>query len=261
MTTQTNSSNHTYYNLFLFQVGSVLGGLFTVLILTLWVGYQLDPTQSLLGNISQLVVTQLPTSWQTVFQEQASVMGLPLTNETPAYWYMARIGGIVAYLLLWLSNIWGIVISSKIAKGYISAPLIYGMHEFLPALALVFTILHSVILLGDSYINFNIFHLLIPFTSPYAPFWTGLGTIAFYLLLAILITSYFRKRVGQKMWRKLHYVAYLCFVLALGHGIMAGSDSSSFIIQAMYLFTGLSVFFLTIFRILTATSTKTKKSA
>lgn len=259
MTTQTNSSNHTYYNLFLFQVGSVCGGLLTVLILTLWVSYQLEPTQSLLGNLSQLAITYLPVSWQVVLQQQAAMMGLPLTSETPAYWYMARIGGIVAYLLLWLSNVWGIVMSSKFAKGFISAPFIYGMHEFLPALALVFTVLHSVILLGDSYINFNIFHLLIPFSSPYAPFWTGLGTISFYLLAAILMTSYLRKQVGQKMWRALHYVAYLCFVLALGHGIMAGSDSSSLMIQTMYWFTGLSVFFLTIFRVLTTSSAKAKR--
>jgi hypothetical protein len=35
--------------------------------------------------------------------------------------------------------------------------------------------------LGDHYISFELFHLTVPFSAPYQPFWTGLGTIGLYL--------------------------------------------------------------------------------
>ena len=58
---------------------------------------------------------------------EAQTMGLPLAEESPAYWYVARSGGVVAYLLLWLATIWGIVMSSKMLKGLIGAPLVYTL--------------------------------------------------------------------------------------------------------------------------------------
>ncbi len=110
---------------------------------------------------------------------EAKAMGMPLGETSSAYWYVARAGGILAYLLLWLAVFWGITMSSKMAKGVVNAKLIYGLHEFFPVLALIFAALHAVVLLGDSYIQFSVWNLLIPFTSPYEPLWTALGVLAF----------------------------------------------------------------------------------
>ncbi len=164
---------------------------------------------------------------------------------------MARAGGIVAYLLLWLATLWGIVMSSKAAKGRIAPLTVFGLHEILPLLATLFAAFHAVILLGDSYINFNLIHILIPFTSPYEPVWTGLGTIALLFSAALVVSFYVRKRIGQRVWRLFHFTAYLAFVLALVHGMMAGSDSGLLGIKAMYVFSGATVLFFTYYRLLT----------
>lgn len=181
---------------------------------------------------------------------EASLMGLPLAADTPAYWYMARAGGIISYLLLWLSTVWGIFMSSKVMKGILNAGQMLGMHQFLSILAIIFSLIHAIVLLGDSYISFNLIHLLIPFTSPYEPFWTGLGSIAFYLILALTGSFYIRQHIGQKVWRAFHYSAFLAYFLAMGHGIMAGSDSGLLSTQLMYLITAGSTLFFTYYRIL-----------
>ncbi len=137
-------------------LGVLFGGLAALGGLWLWLDYQADPTYSLLAALSTYLATVLPVSAQIFLQNEARIMGLPLTGETSAYWYMARAGGIISYLLLWLSVVWGLIMSTKITARLIPAPIAYGLHELLSILALLFIALHSVVLLGDSYINFNI---------------------------------------------------------------------------------------------------------
>lgn len=178
-------------------------------------------------------------------------MGLPLTGQTSAYWYMARSGGIVAYLLMWLSVVWGLTLSTKISDGLVPAPIAYGLHEFLSILAVLFAALHAIVLLGDEYIDFNVFHLTIPFIAPYEPLWTGLGTLSLYLSAALTGSFYVRKQIGQKRWRALHYFTFVAYLLILAHGLMAGTDSKLGLMRLMYLSTGLSVLFLIYYRLFT----------
>lgn len=184
--------------------------------------------------------------------QEAQTMGIPLAEASPAYWYVARAGGILAYLLLWIAVFWGITMSSKMAKGVVQAKLIFGLHEFLPFLALIFAALHVVVLLGDSYIQFRIWHLLLPFTSPYEPLWTGLGILAFYLMIALVVSFYVRNRIGSKRWRSFHYVAYIAYLLALVHGVQVGTDSGRVAMQWVYVGTATLILFATWYRILTA---------
>ncbi|HEV2370976.1 MAG TPA: hypothetical protein VGS19_02305, partial [Streptosporangiaceae bacterium] len=66
-----------------------------------------------------------------------------------------------------------------------------------------------------------------PFASPYKTFWLGLGALSCDLLLALIATSLARGRLGQRAWRKLHWLAYACWPLALAHGLGAGTDRAA----------------------------------
>jgi predicted ferric reductase len=147
--------------------------------------------------------------------------------------------------------VWGLTLSTKISQSLFPAPLAYGLHEFLSLMTLAFVAAHTFILLGDSYVNFNIFHLIFPFTAPYEPVWTGLGVIAFYLAAIMSGSFYLRKWIGQKLWRVLHYLTFVTYLLALGHGFMAGTDSVLLALKFMYGATGLAVLFLVYYRLLT----------
>lgn len=231
--------------------GILVGGVIALVSLWLWLDYQANPAHSLLAASSANLAAAMPSSIRELLGFEAHMMGLPLTGQTSAYWYMARAGGLVAYLLLWSSSIWGLTLSTKVISDMIPAPLAYGIHEFLSILAIIFAVLHAVVLLGDQYIQFNIFHLAIPFIAPYEPLWTGLGTIGLYLSAALTASFYIRRQIGQKVWRAMHYIAFVAYVLALVHGLMAGTDSPLAITKLMYLGTGFSVLFLTYYRLFT----------
>jgi predicted ferric reductase len=183
-------------------------------------------------------------------------MGIPLVEGTKAFWYVARAGGLIAYLLLWMATLWGVLISSKMAKGWIDGTLLYNMHEFLPILAMLFASLHAVVLLGDAYIGFSVLDLLIPFRAPYRPLWTGLGSLALYLSIALIASFYLRGLISRRAWRTFHYLTYLAFVLALVHGLMAGTDSSQPAVYWMYVATGATLLFATLYRVLTVTGSR-----
>jgi predicted ferric reductase len=231
-------------------LGIVFGGAVTLIGLWLWLDFQANPTHSALAVLSANLAATLPASWQVFLGHEAEVMGLPLTGGTKAYWYMARAGGIVSYLLLWLSVVWGLVLSTKIMHNLVPAPLAYGLHEFLSLATMLFVMAHAVVLLGDSYIGFNLFHLTVPFLAPYEPLWTGLGTIGFYLATVLTGSFYIRQQIGQRVWRILHYLTFVAYILALVHGVMAGTDSGLKLMKLLYLTTGGSVLFLIYYRLL-----------
>ncbi len=241
----------TLLDITLVGTGLFIGGVVALSGIWLWLDYQADPTHSMITILSTRLAALIPLGLSNAISQQLQLMGLPLSADTKAYWYMARIGGLFGYLLMWLSIVWGLLLSTKMVARQISPAIAFGMHEFLSILAIVFSVLHGVVLLGDSYINFNIFHLLIPFTSPYEPVATGLGVVGLYLTVAITGSFYIRKRIGQKVWRMFHYLAFGSYLLILAHAIMAGTDTTWLGTKLMYLLTGLIVLFLVNYRLFT----------
>ena len=174
------------------------------------------------------------------------------TNTVQVMWYVTRAAGLTAYLLLWLSTVWGVAVSSKVFDPVLHRMFTYDFHQFLSLLAIGFTILHVVVLLADQYLPFSVAQILVPFSAPYRPVWVGFGTIGLYLTLLVSITFYIRRWIGQKTFRVIHLVSYLAFIAAALHGLFAGTDSPLPTVQAMYLLTTLSVVFLTAYRIVTS---------
>ena len=171
-----------------------------------------------------------------------------------AVWNLTRASGIVSYFLLAASTIWGLLLSTKLIKNSVPPAVALALHNYLSWTSIGLSIFHAGLLLFDSYFTFQPWHLLIPFTGPYAPFWVGLGILGFYLMGLTSASFYARKRIGQKRWRKLHYLTFIAFAFVTAHGWMAGTDSLQLV--WMYAISTLSVIFLTTFRILTAVTGK-----
>ncbi|MCA9919475.1 MAG: ferric reductase-like transmembrane domain-containing protein [Anaerolineales bacterium] len=201
-----------------------------------------------LGMLGGLVL--LGSSWLLVNTPLGATFtnALALTEKTP--WYFTRSAGTVAYLLLAGSTIWGLLLSTKLLKETIPAALSLAMHNILSWLAVVLTGLHALALLWDSYYTYTLSDLTIPFIGPYRPGWVGLGIIGFYLMFLTSLSFNFRKQIGQKRWRQLHYATFAVYILATVHGVMAGTDTANLGMQALYWGSGLLVLFLTNFRLL-----------
>ncbi len=95
--------------------------------------------------------------------------------------------------------------------------MIDGLHRNVSLLAVVFLVLHVITSVLDSFAPISLTAAVIPFISSYRPFWLGLGALAFDLLLALTITSLLRARIGHRVWRRVHWLAYACWPIALIH--------------------------------------------
>lgn len=168
-------------------------------------------------------------------------------NTQQAAWYLTRAAGIMAYLLLWLSTVWGLAIPSKILADVMNGEFAFDFHQFISLLAIGFLFLHVFILTADRYLPYSLAQVLIPFLSPYRPVWVGIGSIAFYLTLLVTVTFYIRKRIGMKAFRLIHYSSLLAYLGGVLHALMSGTDSSLPAIMIMYIVTFLAVVFLVVY--------------
>jgi len=153
--------------------------------------------------------------------------GVTLSTDTRLSWHLVRAAGLTSYTLLTASTLWGIFLASRVIKDWAPGTLSLILHASASWLGVVLVLVHMGLLLFDSYYSYTLSNLLIPFTGPYRPLWTGLGTIALFLLIGITLSFSFRRLIGQKAWRLLHNLSYVTFALATVHALFSGTDSTS----------------------------------
>lgn len=178
----------------------------------------------------------------------ANLQLLPVSEKLA--WYLTRSSGTIAYATLVLSTVWGLMLSTKLVKAWVPAPMALLMHNWLAWTGVGLSAFHAIVLLFDSYYIYTVGDLLLPFTGPYRPLWVGVGTLSFYLLLLTSGSFYARRWIGAKAWRRLHYFTFLAFLMVTAHGWAAGTDSAQ--LRWLFIGSGSLVLFLTVYRILEA---------
>ena len=171
-------------------------------------------------------------------------------------WYTVRTLGFLAYLVVAGSVLYGLLLSTKILDAIAHRPVSFALHKDLAVVGLVLAILHSVVLLADQSFAFTPRAILVPFSSPYATTWVGIGQLTLYGLAVVTASFYVRRQIGQRAWRLLHYLTFLVFIGATGHGIMSGSDSGSGWAFWVYLVPGSTAIFLLVYRIVVSVSAR-----
>jgi sulfoxide reductase heme-binding subunit YedZ len=146
---------------------------------------------------------------------------------TDAMWAFGRVSGVVAMVLLTVSVLLGILTRSGRPLPGLPRFSISLIHRNLALLASVFLVFHVGSLMLDSYAKLNVVDILVPFLGSYKPFWQGLGTVAVDLLIAIIITSLFRKRLGVRLFKAIHWLTYAMWPIALVHSIGNGTNGTS----------------------------------
>jgi len=168
-------------------------------------------------------------------------------NTTQVTWYVTRAAGFIAYLLMWLSTIWGLAVSSRVLEGKLHGSYTYDFHQYISLLGIGFLGLHMAMLLFDQYLPYSVAQVLVPLLSTYRPVWVALGILSMYILLLVTVTFYMRDRIGQKAFRVIHVFSLLGFLGAAFHGLLAGTDGPLPVVTLMYALTVLSVVFLTVY--------------
>lgn len=143
-----------------------------------------------------------------------------------ALWVVGRGTGITALGLFTLSIALGI--GTRSGRPLVTLPrfAVLDVHRFAALLGTVFVFIHVGNLLADPYAQLRLIDLTVPFVGAYEPLWLGLGTLAFDLLLAVMVTSLLRHRLGIRVFRVMHWVTYAVWPIAFAHALGNGTDSS-----------------------------------
>lgn len=140
-------------------------------------------------------------------------------------WYASRAGGTLALILLTATVVLGIASGGRTAPRRIGRFEVGLLHRNLSLLTLVFLAVHVVTAVLDPFVHLSWAVSVVPFGASYRPLWLALGTVALDLLLAVLLTSALRRRLGVRRWKAVHWLAYAAWPLALFHGAGTGTDT------------------------------------
>jgi sulfoxide reductase heme-binding subunit YedZ len=161
-------------------------------------------------------------------------MTLPLAaTGSSSYWYLTRSTGAVALLLLSLALVLGVVDVQRWSTPRWPRFVVDSLHRNAALLALVFLVLHILTSVLDSFAPIGLIDAVIPFVGSYRPFWLGLGAVAFDLIVAVILTSLLRARMGYARWRAIHWLTYASWPIALLHGFGTGSDANKTWLQVL----------------------------
>jgi DMSO/TMAO reductase YedYZ heme-binding membrane subunit len=158
-------------------------------------------------------------------------------------WYVARASGFVSWGLLLAGMVWGVLLATRALGRRPTPAWILSLHRFLGALAVAFVGVHVGAILVDSYTNFSVVNVLVPFTGTWHPTAVAFGIVSMYLLLAVEITSLVRDRMSAKAWRAVHMLSYFLFAAATIHMVTAGTDIRAVVTTSAAVLLGIVVTF------------------
>jgi predicted ferric reductase len=166
-------------------------------------------------------------------------------------WYTTRGAGAVSLVLLSAVVVLGILSVLRVQTSGWPRFLTVGLHRNLSLMTLVFLALHIVTAVVDPFTHLGWLAAVVPFSSYYRTVWLGLGTIAFELLLAIVVTSLIRGFIGQAAWRLVHWLSYASWPIAVLHGAGTGTDAFSAWLLALQAACVIAVLGAIVYRLMT----------
>jgi predicted ferric reductase len=140
------------------------------------------------------------------------------------WWNVTRASANIAMVLILLTVFWGVLLATRVLKPNDRPVWLRDIHTWMGGLALIFTIIHMLTLIADSYISFTFVSVLVPYASSWKPLPVSLGILGFYILAAVQITSLMMRKMKRTTWRRIHLLSYAQFVLVMAHTLTAGSD-------------------------------------
>ena len=155
-------------------------------------------------------------------------------SDVPAMWWAARSFGLVAYLSLWLSMLFGVLVSSRGGGGLLHRATLLQLHQKWAVASLVVTSLHVLSTMADAEYGVTPLALLWPLASETQTGEIGLGTFALWTMVTIASTTAFFDTIPRWAWRAVHATAFGAYVLALVHGFTAGTDTAAPVVRATY---------------------------
>lgn len=151
------------------------------------------------------------------------------------WWYMSRASGLVAWVLLMASLVWGVLLATRVLKPLDRPAWLLAMHRWLSGLAVTATVLHLATLVADNYVHFGVREILVPFGSSWKRGAVAWGVFGMYLLIAVQVTSLLMKKLPKRLWRSVHTGSYALVWVVTVHAGTAGTDATNRVYQVVAL--------------------------
>jgi DMSO/TMAO reductase YedYZ heme-binding membrane subunit len=158
-------------------------------------------------------------------------------------WYVARSSGIVAWVLVLATIAWGLLLATKVLGRRPTPAWLLSLHRYLGTLTVAFVVVHVGAILLDTYTDFGITDVLVPFTGSWHPAAVAWGIVGMYLLAAIEITSLLRHRLSKGAWHAVHLLSYFLFATTTVHMLTAGTDVRALVASTAAVMLGVAAVF------------------
>jgi methionine sulfoxide reductase heme-binding subunit len=145
--------------------------------------------------------------------------------STQILWFATRGAGIVSMILISTVAVLGLLSAARAQSPWWPRFLTVELHRNLALLSVVFTALHIVTAVLDPFTSLGWAAAIVPLASSYRPLAVAFGVVSVDLVLAVIVTSLLRERIGHRIWRAVHWAAYAAFPLAIEHTLTSGSDA------------------------------------
>lgn len=151
-------------------------------------------------------------------------------NDPQVWWYLSRISALIAWTLMSVSLVWGVLLASRVFRGLDNPGWLKDVHKYLSTLTIVMASIHTTALMFDPYVHFTAADLLIPGratfdgASPTAELALAVGVIAMWALSIVYLTSLLMDKLPRRLWKSLHFAAYGIFFAVGIHAAFVGSD-------------------------------------
>ncbi len=153
------------------------------------------------------------------------------------WWYLSRGSGIVAWVMLAATNLWGILLITRMLKPVDRPAWLLDLHRWLAALAIISLGIHLGGLVADNYAHFGWREIALPQSCNKTCWPAGAskaaavtwGVIAMYIIIVVELSSLMMRKLPRKVWHGIHLFSYVAFLMATVHGILAGTDRGNIV--------------------------------
>lgn len=146
-------------------------------------------------------------------------------TEGPLLWFLNRGTGVTLLIVLTLSLALGMLTAGGRAGHLVPAFVPQTLHRNLSILALGLVLAHALTAVVDTFVDIRWWQALSPWGATYQPFWLGLGTLAFDLMILVMLTTWARRRLSHTGWHRIHLLGYATWPLSMAHGAGIGTDA------------------------------------
>ena len=173
--------------------------------------------------------------------------------------------GLVATGLLTVNILLGMMLSSAYKKhnywkhlpDRIKQINVYNLHNRTAYIALLFVLMHPILLLFDPATKFKFINIIFPINAPHQKLFVAFGTLSMFAIITVLITTQkaVKKKMNFRLWKNIHLISYCTALLFIVHGIVMDpqlKDRPVDVFDAEKILSELCLFILilaTIFRI------------